>query len=148
AGLDGVEVRCADAALTDSYAGAVPADIVVACGVFGNISDADIQQTVDQLPGLCVPGATVIWTRGGTAEHDIAPDICRWFEARGFERIAFDSSPDEDHFRVGVHRLAGPTKPLQRGERLFTFVRLPLAAAASEAAASQETSDAVDGSGS
>ena len=41
--LDRVEVVVGDAALSDNYAGAVPADIVLACGVFGNISDDDIR---------------------------------------------------------------------------------------------------------
>jgi hypothetical protein len=126
AGLTGVEVRTADAALTDSYAGAVPAEIVMACGIFGNITHDDIQRTIDHLPELCAPGAVVIWTRGGTRQHDVAPDICRWFEARGFERITFDSSSDEDRFRVGVHRLRADPRPLSPGQRLFTFARMPL----------------------
>jgi hypothetical protein len=70
AGLDGVEVLAADAGLTDAYAGAVPAQIVVACGIFGNITDADIARTVFGLPGLCAPGAGVIWTR-----HTLPPDL-------------------------------------------------------------------------
>jgi ribulose kinase len=35
AGLDGVQVVIGDASLTDSYVGAVPADLVLVCGVFG-----------------------------------------------------------------------------------------------------------------
>lgn len=126
AGLAAVAVRCADAALTDSYAGAVPADIVLACGVFGNISEDDIRRTIDHLPQFCAPGATVIWTRGGRRQHDLAPQVCRRFEERGFARVAFDSSPDEDHYRVGVHRLAAEPRPLSRGQRMFTFVRMPV----------------------
>ncbi len=38
AGLDQVQVVTADASLTDHYRNMVPADIVLACGVFGNIS--------------------------------------------------------------------------------------------------------------
>jgi hypothetical protein len=132
AGLTGVEVRTADAALTDSYTGAVPADIVMACGIFGNITTDDIQRTIDHLPELCARGATVIWTRGGTSARDIAPQICSWFEEQGFERVAFESSADEDHFRVGVHRLVDAPRPLPRGERMFTFVRLPLAPPAAD----------------
>jgi hypothetical protein len=123
AGLSGVHVACADAAMTDSYAGAAPADIVLACGIFGNISQDDIRKTIVHLPMLCTPGATVLWTRGGTAEHDLAPQIARWFEGSGFEQVAFDSSPDADHFRVGVHRLVAAPRPLERGVRMFTFFR-------------------------
>ena len=45
-GLEGVEVVRSDAGRTDSYAGAVPADLVLLCGVFGNLSDEDVQATV------------------------------------------------------------------------------------------------------
>src|ERR1700733_14602858 len=44
--------------------GFVPADIVLVCGIFGNISEDDIHNTVARLPALCGPNATVIWTRG------------------------------------------------------------------------------------
>ncbi|WP_345461208.1 class I SAM-dependent methyltransferase family protein [Actinoallomurus oryzae] len=39
AGLDQVEVLTGDAALTDHYRGMVPADVVLVCGLFGNITD-------------------------------------------------------------------------------------------------------------
>src|SRR6266568_364870 len=45
-GLRGIEVVVGDAALTDHYADAVPADLVLACGLFGNITDADIERTI------------------------------------------------------------------------------------------------------
>ena len=60
AGLPGVEVLQADAGITDACAGAVPAQVVVACGIFGNITDSDIRATVAALPGLCAPGALVL----------------------------------------------------------------------------------------
>src|SRR3954466_6500094 len=37
--LGQVEVRTADAALTDAYRGMVPADLVLICGLFANITD-------------------------------------------------------------------------------------------------------------
>lgn len=42
AALLNVEVVEGDASLTAAYDGAVPAHVVLVCGVFGNISDADI----------------------------------------------------------------------------------------------------------
>lgn len=39
AGLHQVDVVTADASLTDHYRGMVPADLVLVCGVFGNITD-------------------------------------------------------------------------------------------------------------
>ena len=70
AGLHGVEVLQADAGITDACAGAVPAQVVLACGIFGNISASDIQATVAALPSLCAPGALVLWTR-----HRLPPDL-------------------------------------------------------------------------
>ena len=45
---DRVRVVEADASQASVYAeaGAVPADLVLVCGVFGNISDADITDTI------------------------------------------------------------------------------------------------------
>ncbi|WP_336216726.1 SAM-dependent methyltransferase [Nonomuraea sp. LPB2021202275-12-8] len=114
----GVEVVCGDAAMTDAYAGAVPADLVIACGIFGNITEADIRRTVDILPQLCAPQATVIWTRH-TRPPDLVPTVCDWFEQRGFTRISLVTAG----FGVGVHRYTGPPAPLRRGERMFTFVQ-------------------------
>jgi len=70
AGLDGVEVVAGDASITDAYAGAVPADLVILCGVFGNVTADDIARSVGHLPQLCAPAATVIWTR-----HRQPPDL-------------------------------------------------------------------------
>src|SRR5207237_8121026 len=61
----GIEVLCADAGTTSSYRGAVPADLVLVCGVFGNVADADMMRTIDLIPTLCAPHATVVWTRHG-----------------------------------------------------------------------------------
>lgn len=121
-GLAGVSVRCADASMTDSYVDATPADIMLACGVFGNISVEDIHHTIDELPMLCTPGATVIWTRYGRPGDDLAPDICRWFVDRGFEEARFDAS-DERSYRVGSHRLVADPPAFEPGVRLFQFVR-------------------------
>jgi hypothetical protein len=120
AGLDGVEVLRADAGITDACVGAVPAQIVVACGIFGNISDSDIQATVAALPSLCAPGALVLWTRH-RRPPDLTPAIRSWFEEAGFGEEAFDSSLD-GFMSVGAHRLTGEPAALVPGRRLFTFV--------------------------
>jgi hypothetical protein len=120
AGLDAVEVVVADAALTDRYAGAAPADLVLACGIFGNVVDADIRRTVGAFPSLCRPGGHVIWTRHRRAP-DVVPAMLSWFESAGF-RLGWLSEPGLP-FGVGVHRFDGPSLPLAHGERLFTFFR-------------------------
>jgi hypothetical protein len=116
---DQVEVVTGDASSTDQYAGLVPAEIVLLCGIFGNISDADIKRTVEASPQFCRTGGTVIWTRH-REDPDLAPTICEWFEERGFERVWL--SDREAGFGVGVHRFTGVPEPLVTGRRLFSFV--------------------------
>lgn len=119
AGLSGVDVVVGDASLTDHYAGMVPANLVLVCGLFGNITDADIRRTVGFCTRLCATGGTVIWTRHRDAP-DRVPVICEWFEDSGFER-RWVSDPTVE-FGVGVHRFTGRPGPLALGERMFTFV--------------------------
>jgi hypothetical protein len=122
AGLTAVEIVNGDASLTKSHAGAVPANIVVACGVFGNISAEDIEGTIEQLPTFCAPGATVIWTRGRCRrDQDPRPAVRRWFGEQGFQELFFQGEPEE--FGVGVHRLTAEPRPFDPGRKLFTFVR-------------------------
>jgi hypothetical protein len=119
AGLEGLDVVVGDASVTDSYEGAVPASLVLVCGVFGNVSDADIAHTVGSLSMLCAPGATVIWTRH-RRPPDVTPSIRRWFSESGYDEVSF-TGPEGFVFGVGVHRLVADPVPLRRGERLFTF---------------------------
>jgi hypothetical protein len=116
----GVEVLCADASTTSAYAGAAPADLVLVCGVFGNVSDRDIHQTVRSLSTLCAPRATVIWTRHRNPP-DRTVDIRRWFGEAGFEEQGF-VGPDDLLFGVGAHRLAVEPLPYAPDVRLFSFV--------------------------
>jgi hypothetical protein len=119
AGLDGVEVVEGDAGLTDHYAGAAPADLVVACGVFGNLRDADVMATVDACGSLCARGGTVVWTQH-RGEPDRVPDTCDRFAEQGFERLFL--TPPELGFSVGAHRSTRDPRPLRPGARMFTFV--------------------------
>ena len=116
-----VDVRQADAAQSDMYAGAVPSDLVLLCGIFGNISDTDVRATVDAAPQLCAPGAEVVWTRHRN-DPDLTPSIRGWFADAGFEEVAF-VAPDSDKWSVGVHRLVADPRPLEPGRLWFTFLR-------------------------
>ena len=123
AGLDGLEVVEADAGVTTSLEGAVPADLVLLCGIFGNISDDDIRTTVLALPALCAEGAAVIWTRH-RREPDLTPTIQAWFAEAGFEHEAFVPVADSTG-AVGVERFAGIPTALEPGVRLFEFIPRP-----------------------
>ena len=115
-----VEVVAGDASQTDTYTGAVPADLVLVCGVFGNISDADIVGTIRALPSLCAPNATVIWTRHRRLP-DLTTDVRKWFVDAGFSEIAFEA-PDGFIFGVGVNRLTRDPEPFAPGQKMFDFV--------------------------
>ncbi|MFJ6392861.1 class I SAM-dependent methyltransferase [Streptomyces sp. NPDC091972] len=119
AGLRQVEVVTGDASLVDHYEDLAPADLVLICGVFGNITDADMERTIAACNQLCRTGGTVIWTRHRAAP-DRVPLICEWFEAQDFE-LRWLSAADVG-FGVGAHRFVGAPQPLRRGTRLFEFV--------------------------
>ena len=119
-GLPSVSFVLGDASTTDAFAGAVPAHLVLVCGVFGNISDRDVRNTIDHLPELCAPDATVVWTRG-RFEPDLTPTIREWFREAGFTELSFTSIPGTTA-SVGAHRLAIPARPFVGGVRLFTFL--------------------------
>lgn len=120
AGLDHVEVRQADAGLASSYQGAVPADLLLLCGIFGNISDDDVRRTVAAVPQLVNRHGTVIWTRSRRAP-DLTPRIRHWLSLAGCEEVAFNA-PGGELFSVGVHRYCGETAPLNADTVLFRFL--------------------------
>lgn len=116
----GVEVVCGDASNTSAYVGAVPANLVLVCGVFGNVTDTDVNRTVRAMPSLCAKGATVVWTRHRRAP-DLTVEVRRWFAESGFEEVAF-VGPDDLLFGVGMHRLVAEPAAHLPNQQLFTFV--------------------------
>jgi hypothetical protein len=137
AGLaDRVLVIEGDAALARHYAGAVPADLVLVCGVFGNISTEDIAATVAALPSFCAPGASVIWTRHRNTP-DLTPAIRAWFADAGFVEVSFDA-PDGHVHSVGRERFDGATAAFDPERRLFEFIAPAAPAAADPASAATD----------
>jgi hypothetical protein len=119
AALSRVQVTRGDASVTSAYASFLPADVVMICGVFGNINDDDIHSTILELPHLCASGATVIWTRH-RRDPDLTPTVRAWFEETGFEEIAFEGA-DDVPFGVGSSRFVGHPLPQRPERRMFTF---------------------------
>jgi hypothetical protein len=119
-GLDNVEVVVGDASVTDLYAGAVPADLIMVCGVFGNITERDIARTVSYVPSLCRANARVVWTRHRKAP-DVTPSLRASLARVGFVEEQF-VAPEEFEFTVGTHRLEGAPGRFSAGRRLFSFV--------------------------
>jgi len=109
-----------DASQSHWYADDVPADIVLVCGVFGNISPADITRTIQAMRGFCVEGGHVVWTRH-RRPPDLTPAIRADFAAAGFTELAFEA-PENTVMTVGHHRLDEATALFDPGLRLFDFV--------------------------
>jgi hypothetical protein len=118
--LPRVEVRVADAGAVAGFADALPAGVLLLCGIFGNVSDDDIRRTVEAAPSLCRPGATVIWTRNRRAP-DLTPRIREWFAASGFDEVAFDVLETDGLMAVGTNRLARAPAARWPDGRLFRF---------------------------
>ncbi len=108
AGLTQVEVVTGDAAQPGVYAGLIPASLVLACGVFGNITDEDVARTIRCCTGLCAPGGTVVWTRG-RREPDLVPQICDWFAAEGFALVGMSEPAGSSEAAAGGRPGAGGT---------------------------------------
>jgi len=118
---DQVRVVEGDASLCRWYEDAVPADLVLVCGVFGNISRSDLARTIQALPGFCRSGSEVIWTRH-RRPPDATPFVRAQFADAGFEEVAFEA-PDGYVLAVGRHRLVAepPEGAFDPGSKIFEF---------------------------
>jgi len=117
---DRIRVTEGDAAQCRLYADDVPADIVLVCGLFGNISPPDITRTIQAMRGFCAPGGQVVWTRH-RRPPDRTPAIRADFAAAGFTEVGYEA-PHGTILAVGHHRLDGATAPFDPDQRLFEFV--------------------------
>lgn len=120
-GLEGLDVRCADASDPSSWDDVLPVDVLLLCGIFGNVDPQSVHDVVAAVPSLLAAGGHVIWTRGGS-EPDHRDEVRRWFVETGLVEVAFDGAPEP--YGVGVNRLgAAPAERRPLPRRLFTFTR-------------------------
>jgi hypothetical protein len=118
--LGNVEVRSADAGIVSVFSDVLPVDVLMLCGVFGNIERAAVRHVVEQVPAMVDQGGFVIWTRGGHGQDDPRPEVRRWFVQAGMPEVSFDGPPN--NYGVGVNRVEA-SRPRQPDERrLFTFI--------------------------
>ena len=123
-----VDVRTADAGSSAAFCDRMTSDVLMLCGIFGNISDADVERCVEASRAMVGPGGTVIWTRGNRVPDDPGrrrDDAAAWvrglFTAAGFEEVAF-VAPEDASYRVGVCRQADPASG-PAAAWSFSFVR-------------------------
>lgn len=132
AGLAQIQVRTVDASNVDAYRGAVPADLVLLVGIFGNVADDDVWRLLAFAPQLCRPGATVLWSRArafsrplpGVTPGDLNDEVRAKLAAAGFAEVAYETHEGGGLPALGVVRYAGPPVELRLGQpQLFTFLR-------------------------
>jgi len=117
--LTTAEVVVADAGLAASYAGHVPADLLLMCGVFANIDLPDARRTIARLDELVAPGATVVWTTYGASISDV-DEVLRSFADAQFTPVSLVRDP-EGSWVVAAHRFEGAGAPWSASGRLFGF---------------------------
>jgi hypothetical protein len=120
AGLDGFEVVAGDASNSSWYADAVPCDLILACGMLGNIDPSGLPALIDELSRLGAAGAVVIWTYN-RLDPQKAEAIREMFTAAGYDELAYEESSMGPEV-VGVSRLAGAPKDFRNDVTMFTFV--------------------------
>jgi hypothetical protein len=86
--------------------------------VFGNLTNAGVERVIGYCTQLCAAGGTVVWTRGRW-EPDLVPQVCAWFEERGFER-EWLSAPGGLQC-CGAHRFTATPAPLDPDAVMFRF---------------------------
>ena len=119
---DQVAVRQGDAGDVSLFSDVCPVDLLMLCGIFGNISDADIATTVNATTQLVAPRGFVIWTRG-SFEPDRREQIRTWFRECGCDEISYEAEPNG--YGVGVAQLpwSAGFRRVPPTDRLFTFTR-------------------------
>jgi len=123
ADLDGtVDVVTGDAADPALFGDYAPADLLLLCGIFGNITEADIQNTATRAANLTARGGTAIWTRH-RFDPAVIPRIHGWFTAAGFSDLWESDSELPTAVYVAGNRHERDPAPLPDDTKLFTFVK-------------------------
>jgi hypothetical protein len=114
-GLEDIQFVTGDAGVVDTFAPAVPADLVLICGVLDHIDSAQVTTTIEALPQLCAPHATVIWADGPL----IADEHRRRRELFAMAGFLTSESSVAVGYTIGVHELTIPPPALSPGTRMF-----------------------------
>jgi hypothetical protein len=120
AGLNDWAVVTGDASNSSSYAGAVPCDLILTCGMLGNIDPNGLPALIDELSRLSAEGATVIWTYN-RLDPKKARALREMFDAAGYQELAYEESSMGPEV-VGVNRLAGTPGEFRNDVTMFQFV--------------------------
>ncbi|MEJ1933792.1 class I SAM-dependent methyltransferase family protein [Nostoc sp. NIES-2111] len=120
-----IEFVNGDATIASNYVGAVPADIVIVCGVFGNLTDeAELSRLLDNLRFLSKKGAFVLWTRGHSQGIAHSDTVRRILSASEFAEVDFKLTATGD-MAVGINQYIGENLPQPKEQQLFVFSGVP-----------------------
>jgi|SRR6476469_468040 len=116
-----IEFINGDATLTASFAGAVPADIVIVCGIFGNLPDEEaLRQLIGNLPYFIKKGGFALWTRGHRDGINYSERVRQIFQENQFTEVDFQLTAT-GNMGVGRHRFEGQTLSAPTDEQFFVF---------------------------
>jgi hypothetical protein len=120
-----IEFIHSDATASTNYLGVVPADIVIICGIFGNLADENqLNRLLGNLSFLSKKGAFVIWTRGHFQGVAYSETVRKYFSDFGFDEVNFKLTATGD-MGVGIHRYLGESITVPKEQNLFVFSGLP-----------------------
>ena len=111
-----------DATQSSAYKRAVPADLVLVCGVFGNVADdTELHRLIHGFRFFCKKGACLIWTRDlfVDGENHLA-QVRELLSKSAFEEVSFKMTA-VGNMGVGTHRYLGEPLALPDDEQLFVF---------------------------
>jgi hypothetical protein len=119
-GLTRIAFLRGDAGDTNNLGSFNDVQLVLACGIFGNVAEHDIRSTIEGLSVLLAEGGSTVWTRHRMAP-DLTPSIRDWFVAAGFEETEFVPIADSSA-SVGANRLIAKDLARSLPRRLFEFI--------------------------
>jgi hypothetical protein len=119
---DAVQFINGDATDYATYQGIAPADVVLACGVWGHVPAQERASLVGALAGLCKPRGIVIWTRGVSAGITRLNEIKMLFARTRWESVHTSITSDKK-WAVATYRNCGPPIALPEAGRIFNFQR-------------------------
>jgi hypothetical protein len=123
AGLqDAVHFFNADATEFVTYLGMAPADIVLACGVWGHVPAHERGSLVGALAGFCKARGAVTWTRGVSCGVTRLNEIEFLFARPKWESVQTSITADKK-WAVATYRYVGPPVELPKAGRIFNFQR-------------------------
>lgn len=121
AGARNITVIEGDAADLSIYQPFGKADLLLLCGVFGNISEADMLRTVEYLPMLCKPGARITWTLNRKYADKLDTLRAAW-RAHSFTETEYWES-ERSIYAVGSNVYSGEHVDLDSKISLFSFIK-------------------------